>query len=126
MRTTYDVRLQRVYGHPAPAGGKRVLVDRLWPRGVKKASLALDLWLRDVGPSDELRRWFGHRAERWPEFQRRYRTELARPPQSGLVDQLVTLARQGPLTLLFGARDEERNEAVVLRSLIEERLTARS
>jgi len=126
MRTTHDVRLQRVYGHPAQAVGKRVLVDRLWPRGLKKESLALDLWLRDIGPSNELRRWFGHRPDRWPEFQRRYRTELARPPQRGLVDQLVTLAGQGPLTLLFGARDEERNEAVVLRSLIEERLTARS
>jgi len=126
VRTAYDVRLQRVYGRSAAAGGKRVLVDRVWPRGLKKESLALDLWLRDLGPSDELRRWFGHRPDRWPEFQRRYRIELTRPPQSELVDELVTLARQGPLTLLYGARDEERNQAVVLRSLIEERLAARS
>lgn len=122
MTTTHEVRLQRVYEHSSATIGKRVLVDRVWPRGVRKESLSLDRWLRDLGPSDELRKWFGHRPDRWREFQQRYRAELARPPQSDLVDELVALARQGPLTLLYGARDEERNQAVVLRSLIEERL----
>lgn len=121
---TYDVRLERVYDRVSPSNGKRVLVDRVWPRGLKKESLALDLWLRDLGPSDELRRWFGHRTDRWAEFQRRYRAELGRPPQSELLDQLVGLARQGPLTLLYSARDEERNQAVVLRSVLEEHLRA--
>lgn len=117
-----DVRLRRVYDHSSPTIGKRVLVDRVWPRGLKKESLALDLWLRDLGPSDELRRWFSQRRERWEEFERRYRAELERPPQRELLDQLVRLADQGPVTLLYGARDEERNQAVVLRSMVEERL----
>jgi uncharacterized protein YeaO (DUF488 family) len=121
---TVAIRLQRVYGESRPAAGKRVLVDRVWPRGVRKESLAPDLWLRDLGPSDELRRWFGHRPDRWPEFERRYRAELTGPPQRDLLDQLVELARQGPVTLLYGARDEQRNQAVVLRSVIEERLAA--
>src|SRR5262249_62109562 len=99
MRTAYDVRLQRVYGRSAAAGGKRVLVDRVWPRGLKKESLALDLWLRDLGPSDELRRWFGHRPDRWPGFQRRYRIGLTRPPQGGVVDERGTPRRSGALPL---------------------------
>jgi uncharacterized protein YeaO (DUF488 family) len=118
-----DVKLQRVYD-PSPTVGARVLVDRVWPRGLKKDALELDLWLREVGPSNELRRWFGHRVDRWAEFQRRYRAELEREPQRGLVEQLVTLARRGPVTLLYGARDEEHNQAAVLRSVIEERLRA--
>ncbi|PZR68721.1 MAG: hypothetical protein DLM66_08310 [Candidatus Dormiibacter spiritus] len=114
------VRLQRVYTESAPGPGKRVLVDRVWPRGVKKDALRLDLWLRDLGPSNELRKWFGHRAERWPEFQRRYREELEQPFRRELLSQLAELAQHGPLTLLYGARDEERNQAVVLRALLEE------
>ena len=126
MTIASDIRLQRVYGDSAPSRGKRVLVDRVWPRGRKKESLALDLWLRDLGPSDELRRWFGHRPERWEEFQRRYRAELEQPPQQQLLDRLSALARGGPVTLLYGAKDEERNQAVVLRSVVEERLAAES
>jgi len=87
---------------------------------VKKDALRLDLWLRDLGPSNELRKWFGHRAERWPEFQRRYREELEQPFRRELLSQLAELAQHGPLTLLYGARDEERNQAVVLRALLEE------
>lgn len=121
---TNDIRLERVYDRLPPSGGKRVLVDRVWPRGLKKESLALDFWLRELGPSDELRRWFGHRTDRWEEFQRRYRAEVGRPPQRELLDQLAALARQGRLTLLYGARDEERNQAVVLRSVLEEQLRA--
>lgn len=121
---TNHIRLERVYDRLPPSGGKRVLVDRVWPRGLKKESLALDFWLRELGPSDELRRWFGHRTDRWEEFQRRYRAEVGRPPQRELLDQLAALARQGRLTLLYGARDEERNQAVVLRSVLEEQLRA--
>ena len=121
-----DVRLQRVYGDLSSTAGRRVLVDRVWPRGLRKESLALDAWIRELGPSDELRRWFGHRPERWEEFQRRYRAELERPAQRQLLDQLAALAREGPVTLLYGARDEERNQAVVLRAVLEERLATKS
>jgi uncharacterized protein YeaO (DUF488 family) len=117
-----EIRLQRVYGSDAGHLGMRVLVDRVWPRGVKKEDLRLDHWFRELGPSDQLRKWFGHRPERWPEFQRRYREELSDPARRPLLDQLVELARRGPLVLLFGAADEERNQAVVLRSVLEERL----
>lgn len=126
MPAAGDVRLLRVYGRGAPTAGKRVLVDRLWPRGVKKEALALDLWLPEVGPSNELRGWFGHRPERWEEFERRYRAELERPPRRELLDQLVELARQGPVTLLYGARDERRNQAAVLRAVVQEHLAAGS
>jgi len=118
---THSVRIQRVY-EGKPTSGKVVLVDRLWPRGIKKEQLGTDLWLREIGPSDELRRWFGHRPERWDEFRRRYRAELDQPRQQELLGQLLQLARKGPLTLLYGARDTERNEAAVIRELIEERL----
>lgn len=122
MTAASHVGLERVYDHLEETGGKRVLVDRVWPRGLKRESLSIDLWLKEVGPSDELRHWFGHQPERWPEFQRRYRAELKRPPQRELLEQLVELARQGPLTLLYGAKDRERNQAVALRSVIEEHL----
>ena len=109
-------------GGRRPGDGTRVLVDRLWPRGVRREALDLDLWLRELGPSDELRTWFGHRVDRWPEFVRRYRAELEAPERRELVDQLVDRARQDPVTLLFGSRDEEHNQAVVLRDVVLERL----
>ena len=110
------VRLKRAYEAPAAADGARVLVDRLWPRGVRKEDAALRLWIKDVAPSDALRRWFGHEPARWDEFRRRYRSELA--GQREAVGALRGLARQGTLTLVYGARDRERNEAVVLRDVI--------
>ena len=116
------VHLQRVYDH-RPIPDDAVLVDRVWPRGVRRESLGSARWLRELGPSDELRRWFGHRPERWEEFQRRYREELEQPERRALVEELVAQARQGPLTLLFGARDPERNQAVVLAQVIEEHLS---
>lgn len=121
-RAHHSIELRRVYdpAASAPREGSRVLVDRLWPRGIRKESLALDLWLR--GPSNELRQWFGHQPERWDEFRRRYRDELDRHPQQDLLDQLEALARQGPLTLLYSARDEQHNQAVVVREVLEERL----
>ncbi len=117
-----EIRIQRVYDLDHPTIGKRILVDRVWPRGLKKEALRLDAWLRDLGPSDELRAWFGHDPARWAEFRRRYRDELARPDQAARLGELVRIAREGPITLLYGARDEEHNQAVVLREVLAERL----
>ncbi|HXM54647.1 MAG TPA: DUF488 family protein [Candidatus Dormibacteraeota bacterium] len=118
------VKLRRVYDPPPtePRTGATVLVDRLWPRGIRKQDLAADRWLPELAPSDELRRWFGHRPERWEEFRRRYREELRQPERSRLLDELTRLARHEPLTLLFGAKDRGRNQAVVIMEAIEDRL----
>ena len=110
------VRLKRAYDPPSRADGTRVLVDRLWPRGLRKADAAVDHWLKDVAPSHELRRWFGHDPERWAEFRRRYKVELAR--NTDAVAELRLLVRRGPLTLLYSARDEAHNQAVVLEELL--------
>jgi uncharacterized protein YeaO (DUF488 family) len=114
------IRLRRVYDPPVPEDGQRVLVDRLWPRGVKKEAARLDAWRREVAPSADLCRWFGHDATRWPEFRRRYRDELAANPAA--LDPLLAAARRGPLTLVYATRDERYNQAVVLREVLEERL----
>ncbi|WP_437991090.1 DUF488 domain-containing protein [Sorangium sp. So ce145] len=114
--------LKRAYEQPEAADGYRVLVDRLWPRGVRKDALAIDAWMKEIGPSDELRRSFGHDPARWEEFAARYREELRRQPASGLVDELVAQAKRGTLTLVYGAKDELHNQAVVLRERIEQRL----
>jgi uncharacterized protein YeaO (DUF488 family) len=110
------VRIKRVYEPKADDDGLRVLVDRLWPRGLTKAKAALDLWLKDAAPSTELRKWFGHQPERWPEFQRRYRRELE---ASQAVSRLRSLVGTGTVTLLYGARDRIHNEAVVLASFLQ-------
>lgn len=115
-----DIQLKRVYDPVARGDGTRVLVDRVWPRGMRKEQAAVDRWLRDVAPSSELRKWFGHDPERWPEFKRRYREELAAGP--AVLYGLIDLCRDGTVTLLFGARDRERNQAVVLREVIKEAL----
>jgi uncharacterized protein YeaO (DUF488 family) len=117
-----SVRLERAYGAHSTEAGHRVLVDRLWPRGVRREALGIDAWMKDVAPSDELRRWFGHDPARWGEFAARYRAELRRKPAADLVNQLVAQARRGPLTLVYGAKDDEHNQAVVLRGVIERRL----
>lgn len=107
-----DVAIKRVYEPASADDGCRVLVDRLWPRGVSKEKAALDKWLKDVAPSDELRRWFGHQPERFEAFKRRYLAELAANPA---VSQLRQLIREhGHVTLLYGARDPHLNQAVVL------------
>ena len=120
--TTPALRIKRVYDPPADDDGMRVLIDRLWPRGLGKASARIDLWLKEVAPSDELRRWFGHEPERWAEFQRRYREELKTRPQ--VLGQLTALAGEGRLTLLYAAKDQTRNNAVVLLKLLQHRLAA--
>ncbi|OUI94737.1 uroporphyrin-III methyltransferase [Acetobacter indonesiensis] len=104
--------IRRIYDDAQPDDGARVLVDRLWPRGISKDRAALTLWLKDVAPSTALRHWFGHDPARWDEFQKRYRAELDANPDA--VQQLLAFARRGKLTLLYGARDTEHNEAVVL------------
>jgi uncharacterized protein YeaO (DUF488 family) len=107
-----DIQVKRIQDPVDPADGLRVLVDRLWPRGVAKAQAPWDLWLKDVAPSTELRRWFGHDPARWEDFQRRYGAELR---GSAAFAQLQSLARSGGrLTLLYSARDRERNQAVAL------------
>lgn len=104
-------RIKRVYLPPEPSDGRRILVDRLWPRGLTKEKAAVDLWLKDVAPSDALRKWFHHEAANWDEFRRRYEAELAANPAVG---QLREAVAAGPATLLYGARDETQNQAAVL------------
>ena len=113
-----DVRLKRAYDPAEPRDGYRVLVDRLWPRGVSKERARLDEWARELAPSAELRTWFGHDPERFAEFERRYRAELTAHEEK--LDELRCRAREGTLTLVYGARDEEHNDAVVLAEVLRE------
>jgi len=111
-----NVKLKRAYELPAADDGTRVLVDRLWPRGVSKEHAALDQWMKDISPSTELRKWFGHDPARWEEFCRRYTEELHQNAER--VSQLRSLAREGPVTLVYSAHDEVHNDAIVLRDLL--------
>jgi uncharacterized protein YeaO (DUF488 family) len=111
-----NLKLKRAYGPAEPGDGVRILIDRLWPRGVKKSDAAIDRWLREIAPSAELRRWFGHRPERWREFRRRYRAELWRHP--ALLEEIRSAARADPVTLVYTAHDKAHNDAVVLRELL--------
>lgn len=111
------VRLKRAYDEPTAADNERILVDRLWPRGLTKAKAQIDVWLKDVAPSTDLRKWFGHDPAKWAEFQQRYRAELQGSPA---LAQLYALARQGDITLVYAARDQQHNEAVVLQELLQE------
>lgn len=118
--------IKRVYDPPSDDDGLRVLVDRLWPRGLTKAAARVDRWLKEIAPSDGLRKWYAHDPEKWIEFQRRYREELTRVPET--VAELRALARKGRVTLLFSSRELERNNAVALQRLLTSsmRLAARS
>jgi uncharacterized protein YeaO (DUF488 family) len=112
-----SIVVKRVYDLASPDDGYRVLVDRLWPRGLSHAMARLDLWLREVAPSTALRTWYGHRVERWPEFQKRYTKELEEHPD--LLDRLLELEREHQrVTLVFAARDREHNEAQVLAAVL--------
>ena len=111
-----SVRLKRAYEPPAPSDGYRVLIDRLWPRGVKRESARLDEWARELAPSTELRRWFGHDPARFAEFRQRYVEELS--AQEDKLRELRERARATTLTLVYGARDTEHNDAVVLAELL--------
>jgi len=112
------VRLKRIYLAPAPEDGLRILVERLWPRGLTKEDAGVDLWLKDLAPSPGLRTWFGHDPAKWEEFQRRYRRELA--GKGGLLETLRRKVREGPVTLLYAARDEAHNAALALKRFLEE------
>lgn len=111
-----SIKLKRAYEPPAAGDGTRILVDRLWPRGVKKAAAAIDMWAKEIAPSTELRQWFGHETARWDEFQRHYITELEQ--KIDLINELRALAQSGPITLVFGAHDQTHNDAVVLRKVL--------
>lgn len=111
-----NVRLKRAYEPPAAADGCRLLVDRLWPRGVSKAEIRLDDWIKELAPSSALRTWFGHDPRRWDEFRRRYREELEQ--HSPKLSALRRLAKVRPITLVYSAKDEAHNDAVVLRSVL--------
>jgi uncharacterized protein YeaO (DUF488 family) len=111
-----SIKLKRAYEPPDAEDGMRILVDRLWPRGLKKAAAAIDLWAKDIAPSTELRQWFGHQTDRWDEFRRRYAAELER--KTDLIEELRALARRGPITLVFSAHDAAHNDAVVLRTVL--------
>ncbi len=112
------IRLKRVYEPEAPEDGVRYLVERLWPRGVKKTELPSDGWLKQVGPSTELRQWFGHDPARWDEFRRRYFRELDEAPQAW--EPIARQARRGPVTLLYSSRDTEHNNAVALKEYLDQ------
>lgn len=110
------ISLRRAYDPPLPDQGRRVLVDRLWPRGLSREALAADLWLREIAPSDALRHWFGHDPAKWPEFRHRYAAELDANPEP--VRQLRQMARSGPVVLLYAAQDRDHNNAVALRDYL--------
>jgi uncharacterized protein YeaO (DUF488 family) len=110
------IKLKRVYETPAKEDGTRILVDRLWPRGLTKEKAKVDLWLKEIAPSTELRKWFAHDPAKWAEFQTRYKSELKNNPEQ--VALLKKEVAKGPATILYGARDEEHNEAIVLLKLV--------
>ena len=112
-----NIQIKRVYEEPADSDGSRILVDRLWPRGLTKEKANVDLWVKDIAPSTELRKWFEHDPEKWKRFRGRYETELRH--KKDLIEILAKKARQGPITLLYGARDEKHNEALVLKQVLE-------
>jgi uncharacterized protein YeaO (DUF488 family) len=118
------IRVKRTYDPPARGDGWRVLVERLWPRGMKKEALAADAWLKEVAPSTELRKWFNHREDRWEEFQRRYRDELKKNPDAWR--PILDAGRRGTVTLLYSAHDTVHNGALVLRDYLMKRGKARA
>lgn len=114
------IKLKRVYESTGKDDGQKFLVERLWPRGVKKTALANAVWLKDVAPSTELRKWFGHDPKRWEEFQRRYRVELKE--HQAVLESILEAARRGTVTLLYSSHDTEHNNAVVLRDYLQRKL----
>jgi uncharacterized protein YeaO (DUF488 family) len=110
-----EIKIKRVYEKPEKDDGIRILVDRLWPRGLTKEKAGIDLWLKDIAPSSELRKWFGHDPEKWKEFRKRYNEELKKNEEQ--VSLLKDQIKKGKVTLVYGAKDEEHNEALVLKEL---------
>lgn len=114
------VKIKRAYASPSRLDGYRVLVDRLWPRGISKSDVRIDEWQKDCAPSTELRKWFGHDANKWDKFKQRYTSELEANKEK--VADFVNRAKKGPITLVYGAKDEQHNQAVVLKRFIEDRI----
>jgi uncharacterized protein YeaO (DUF488 family) len=115
-----NIKIKRVYEQPDKDDGRRILVDRLWPRGLTKEKAGVDLWLKDIAPSTELRKWFGHDPERWEEFKERYRAELAEAGKMEVLRDIAERAREENVTLLFGAKDIRHNDARALEAFIRE------
>ena len=115
-----SIKIKRVYEQPTDDDGSRVLVDRLWPRGLTKEKAHVDLWLKEIAPGTELRQWFRHDPEKWKRFRGRYETELRHNAE--LIEMLTKKAREGTITLMYGARDEKHNEALVLKQFLERQL----
>ncbi|MGH2721791.1 MAG: DUF488 domain-containing protein [Actinomycetota bacterium] len=123
-RVQDTIRVKRTYDPPAAEDGRRVLVERLWPRGMRKDAVGADAWMKEVAPSTELRQWFGHRADRWDEFRRRYAAELDANPEAWR--PLLEAAGKGTLTLLYSSKDTAHNAAIALRDHLVERGTSRA
>ncbi|HEY6328782.1 MAG TPA: DUF488 domain-containing protein [Blastocatellia bacterium] len=113
------IKLKRAYEPPAKDDGERILVERLWPRGLTKEKAKIDLWMKEIAPSTELRKWFGHDPAKWTEFRRRYKSELEQQPE--LVKELRAKGRRGPVTFVYAAKDEEHNSALLLKEFVEKK-----
>jgi uncharacterized protein YeaO (DUF488 family) len=116
------LKIKRAYEDKKASDGKRILIDRLWPRGVRKTEAGIDEWLKELAPSTELRRWFGHVPEKWEGFKRRYKKELAAPEKIQLMGNIVHTAKRADITLIYSARDSEHSDVKVLEELITERM----
>ena len=114
-----NITLKRVYEQPTKSDGKRILVDRLWPRGLTKEKAKVDVWLKEIAPSTELRKWFNHEPSKWPEFKKRYRTEMHNNAKA--ISVLKDYLASGKVTIVYGAKDEEHNEALVIKEYLEEK-----
>jgi uncharacterized protein YeaO (DUF488 family) len=118
------IRIERVYDNPKEVDSFRILVDRLWPRGLRKEKIGIDLWQKDIAPSNSLRKWFGHDVKKWDEFKRKYFKELDKKSDSDTVDRIIKLAKeQNSITLLYGTKEERFNNAVALKEYLEEKIT---
>jgi uncharacterized protein YeaO (DUF488 family) len=118
MTASHEVKVRRAYDDPAPGDGARILVDRIWPRGLSKAKAAFDEWCKAISPSTDLRKWYGHDPERFPEFGRRYRAELAEPERGEALARLRDLASRGNVTLITATRNADISEAAVLADVL--------
>lgn len=112
------IKVKRVYEKPSQEDGTRLLVDRLWPRGLTKKSADIYIWLKEIAPSHELRQWFDHDPQKWDELKKRYREELKEPVKSAILEQVKKLAKEGTITLLFAAKEEQYNNAVALKEIL--------
>jgi uncharacterized protein YeaO (DUF488 family) len=116
------LKLKRAYESPETGDGKRILIDRLWPRGISKTTAHLDAWIKELAPSNELRKWFGHDDDRWEVFQKRYIQELSSPDKETILDDIADMQKRETVTLVYGAKNPEHNNGVILKQLIEERM----